>query len=315
MALSLGPDGIVPLPPGAWQVGVNFRYLYADEGWLGTHRWPAYETIVGNQITVVSTDVQVSHAFTHRYSLTLTVPAMDGQTSNPQEHDGTRHTVRVRGIGDIRIVGNFWGLDPAAHRAGNFSLGLGLKFPTGNDNATAIFYKSTGPQRLPADISIQPGDGGFGFVLELSAYRKLAAGLHGYLNGFYLINPREQNDAVTQAPYRGVIRHLSVPDQYLFRTGLSWSPAPAWSLSLGFRIDGIPPHDLIGGSEGFRRPGYVIYVEPGLSWTKKAHTVSFYLPLRRDANRQRNVYDERANVDGGGTFARRLFIVSYAYAF
>ena len=173
MALSLGPNGITPLQPGEWQVGANFRYLYADEGWLGTHQWPAYSTVVGNQITVVSTDVQATYAVSARFSATLTVPYSYGQTSNPREHDGTRHEVNAHGIGDVRLVGNMWLFDFNSQRAGNLSIGFGVKMPTGDEAATAIFYKPGGPQDLPVDISIQPGDGGWGGIFEMSGFREL----------------------------------------------------------------------------------------------------------------------------------------------
>ncbi len=317
MALSLGPDGITYLEAGQWQLAVNFRYLYADQGYLGSNRWPAYTTIVGNRITVVSTDVQATYAFSARFSTTLTVPFVYGQTSNPAEHDGTRHVVNAYGIGDIRLVCNGWLLDPKTNLNGNISLGVGIKAPTGNEAATATFYKPGGPQVLPVDISIQPGDGGWGVVLELSAFRKLANGLYGYANGFYLINPREQNKAFTHRPILGQIRHLSVPDQYLFRTGISWAALPAQGLSftLGARIDGIPPRDFIGGSEGFRRPGYVIYTEPGVTWTNGRNTFNLFVPIRVYANRLRNIYDARANTDGGGAFASYLIVTNYSRKF
>ncbi|MEO7598940.1 MAG: hypothetical protein ABIV50_08405 [Opitutus sp.] len=317
MALSLGPDGITLLQPGEWQVGTAFRYLYADEGWLGTHRWPAYSTVVGNRITVVSTDLQATYAVTARFSTTLTVPYTYGQTSNPREHDGSRHVVTAHGIGDVRLVGNLWLFDPTNHPAGNISIGLGLKLPTGDEAATATFHKPGGPQVLPVDISIQPGDGGWGGLVELSGFRRLSDQLHGYVNGFYLVNPREQNKAFAHAPILGQIRQLSVPDQYLFRTGLSWAVGPARGLSLTFggRIDGVPPRDLVGGSEGFRRPGFVIYAEPGLNWMKGRNTFNVFVPVRLDANRQRNVYDQRTNTDGGGAFASFLIVTSFSRTF
>jgi hypothetical protein len=43
-----------------------------------------------------------------------------------------------------------------------------------------------------------------------------------------------------------------------------------WSFSLGapylMGIEGALAEDLIGGSEGFRRPGYAISLEPGLNY-------------------------------------------------
>ncbi|MEO6001683.1 MAG: hypothetical protein ABIZ04_17150 [Opitutus sp.] len=316
MALSLGPDGITLLQPGQWQIGSSLRYLYADEGWRGSHYWPDYATIVGNQITIVSVDTQLTYAFTSRLSATLTVPYQYGQTSNYAEHDGTRHTVNAHGIGDVRLVGTVWLLDPATHGNGNVSLGVGLKMPTGDDAATSIFHKPTGLQTRPVDVSIQPGDGGWGATLELAAYRKLSDRLYVYANGYYLINPRETNSGYPPNAAPGTVWN-SVSDQYLLRTGLSvtrW-PSPQLSVSLGMRINGVPAFDVVGGSEGFRRPGYVTYIEPGVTWTSGRNEFSLFVPLRIDANRIRNVSERRSNVDGGGAFARYLVVTSFSHKF
>lgn len=302
---------------GQWEMGVSVRYLYADEGWLGSNRWPAYATIVGNQITEVSTDFQLTYAFNTRYSLTLTLPYEYGQNSDYIEHDGTRHMVQAQGIGDIRLVESVWLFDPATHENSNVSLGFGFKAPTGDDAATGIYYKPTGPEVRPVDIAIQPGDGGWGIQLEGAAFLKLADRLYSYANGYYLINPRNENGAYTTIPVYGQILKNSVPDQYLFRTGLTvtkW-PVAHLSSSLGLRINGIPTRDLIGGSAGFRRPGYVTYAEPGLTWTYSQDTFSLYVPIRLNADRTRNIYDEQNNKDGAGAFASYLIVTSYSHRF
>src|SRR5205814_10049186 len=85
-----------------------------------------------------------------------------------------------------------------------------VKAPTGDEKATDTFYKSTGPEIRPVDIAIQPGDGGWGIDLELVGYRKIIDRLYGYVSGFYLINPREQNSAFTSIPQYNAVRNLSV---------------------------------------------------------------------------------------------------------
>ena len=154
-------------------------------------------------------------------------------------------------------------------------------------------------------------------IIEAAAYRKLNAHLYGYANGYYLINPREKNSAYTPTPVFGTVRNLSVADQYLVRAGFTLTrwPTPQFSASLGLRLNGIPPFDLVGGSDGFRRPGYVTYVEPGLTWSAGQNTFSLFVPLRLDANRLRNVYERPRNVDGGGAFARYLVVTSFSRTF
>src|SRR3989449_9905216 len=77
----------------------------------------------------------------------------------------------------------------------------------------------------------------------------------------------------TLFPYTTLFRstpvvHLAVPDVYSARAGIAYALAPARgiSLSLGGRIDGIPQGDLIGGRDNsFRRPGYSLYLDPGIA--------------------------------------------------
>jgi hypothetical protein len=47
---------------------------------------------------------------------------------------------------------------------------------------------------------------------------------------------------------------MSVPDQFMFGTGANLSTRH-FLFSAGMRIERVPAKDLIGGSNGFRRPG------------------------------------------------------------
>ena len=145
---------------------------------------------------------------------------------------------------------------------GNISVSFGMKAPTGRSRAHDIAYRPTGQVRIPVDIAVQPGDGGWGMVVETVAYQKLFTNVFAYGSGFYLFNPREKNGAVTTLPVYGEYRNLSVPDQYMGRVGLNFalSPQKGISASFGGRIDGIPSGDVFGGSDGFRRPGMAVYI-------------------------------------------------------
>ncbi len=309
MALSLGAEGISQLPAGHWETSINYRYLYADEGWIGDKVWPQYKTAVGNQILVHSLDLQAAYAFSSRWSATLTIPLLYAE-NNGLAGDGTRQKVSAAGLGDVRLVGNVWLLDPAKHADGNISLGMGVKAPTGDEGAN----DSSGQ---PVDVALQLGDGGWGIELELLGYQKIIDRLYGYVAGSYLINPREKNGTLTEFPVYGEARYLSVPDQYLGRLGLQYViwPEQGLSLSFGGRIDGIPTRDLIGGSDGFRRPGFSLYVEPGVSWTQGKNTLSVFTPVLIDANRQKNIYDDRYYGHGAGAFADFLVIASFSHWF
>jgi len=317
MALSLGAEGVSHLEGGQWDASVNYRYLATSDGYIGDRVWPQYSQVIGAKISIQSIDLQVTYALSPRFSISLTMPFMHGELSSLIEHDGVRHTTSAGGLGDMRLVGNAWLLDPAKHKDGNISFGVGVKAPTGDEKATDTFYKRTGPEIRPVDIAIQPGDGGWGIDLELVGYRKIIERLYGYVSGFYLINPREQNSAFTSFPYFGTVYNLSVPDQYLGRIGINYAiwPDEGLSLSFGGRIDGIPTRDLVGGSEGFRRPGFSVYVEPGVSWTHGRNTLNLFTPVLVDANREKNIYDDRLGNHGPGAFADFVIIASFTRRF
>jgi hypothetical protein len=58
------------------------------------------------------------------------------------------------------------------------------------------------------------------------------------------------------------------------------------------RIEGIPAEDLIGGSNGFRRPGYVLSAEPVVAY--KVNRTQFYVsvPVAVVRNRTQSVPDK-----------------------
>jgi hypothetical protein len=86
---------------------------------------------------------------------------------------------------------------------------------------------------------------------------------------------------------------MSVPDQFLTRLGVSWiTPFQHVQFSLGGRFEGVTVNDLIGGSNGFRRPGYVVAVEPGLAWFSHNVGVTFTMPYALVRNRTQSYTDK-----------------------
>jgi hypothetical protein len=196
--------------------------------------------------------------------------------------------MRAAGIGDMRLSANFWLLNTDKHPDQNISLGLGVKAPTGDDAATDYSFRPTGPELRPVDPAIEPGDGGWGIILSGNAFAKVYKNTFAYLNGFYLINPRETNGVHTVnfdvPPFTQGDKGLmfdSVPDQSMVRGGLAAAIWPKIGLSgsLGARWEGIPSHDLIGGSDGWRLPGYSVSIEPGISISHGKEYVSVTAPV------------------------------------
>ena len=344
MSLSLSGEGIEYLDRGQIQTNFSYRYLYADEGYWGTEsREQYYASTVGARLTLHSFDFNLTYALTRRFSLSLITPFISASGSTKSENNGERHENSSAGFGDLRLTANGWLWDPAHATKGNIALSLGVKMPTGDYKVRGTYYRPGAPpgaepgapawhkEHHPQDIALQLGDGGWGVITEVQAFRAFREDLWGYLTGFYLINPRETNHAESSVPIYPFYgsnqsctawncpgyRSVSVPDQYQARAGLSYVvwPEQALALSLGARIDGIPPNDLVGGSDGWRRPGYSVYVEPGVSLTRWKTTFSLFVPVGVAYNRQKNVLDHQNHNHGPGAFANYLVQFGVTRAF
>ncbi len=244
-------------------------------------------------LTWIFFDVTATYGVSKRLSLTLDLPFQYGSRTNAFEHDGVHvHTQRAAGIGDLRLTANVLVLDPARHPDQNISLGLGVKAPTGDDAVSDNSFRSTGVVLRPVDSAIQPGDGGWGIILSGNAFAKVYKNTFAYVSGFYLINPRETNGVQTvrgDLPQivNGIVVHdqglivNSVPDQVAVRGGVSHTiwPKLGLAVSLGGRWEGIPSHDLIGGSDGWRLPGFSVSVEPGISISHGKDFLSVTAPI------------------------------------
>ncbi|MGH7970114.1 MAG: hypothetical protein ACREIC_15445, partial [Limisphaerales bacterium] len=245
-----------------------------------------------------------------RFGLGLVVPFEHDEFSLIQD-DNLRHSGSSGGIGDVRLLATAWLLTPESHPGGNVNLGIGPKFPTGDYRAMDYYHTADGQVVLrPVDVAAQLGDGGFGMVLQLQAFQRLAPRLYGYAAGLYLINPRKANGTERPSPTLNLVN--SVPDQYFGRAGLAYViwPAQGLAFSLGGRIDGIPVGDLIGGTDnGFRRAGYSVYVDPGINWVHGKNLVSVNVPVAVARNLQ------KTSTASGGALADFLIVASYARRF
>ncbi|WP_240531781.1 hypothetical protein [Maribacter sp. 4G9] len=94
------------------------------------------------------------------------------------------------------------------------------------------------------------------------------------------LSPILQNEAI-----------MAIPDQYSLRGGLSYNISPSFSSSLGARFDCVPVKDLIGGNEGFRRPGNVLSVDPGVSFMKSNFVINLNVPFAVRRERPQSITD------------------------
>lgn len=288
------------LNKGDVQLGINYRYFKSFRHFRGTEEEP--DRITSNTEVVNnshSTDFFLTYGITETLYSSITLPTVFNSRSSLYEHGREeRNTTFSRGLGDIRLGAGYWLFDLENHKNGNLAIGLGVKLPTGNYNASDIFYNvgpNDEPQTRPVDQSIQPGDGGFGFTMDFQLYQKIANGLFSYASGFYLLNPRETNGIrtfrETLSPLLENEAIMAVPDQYSIRTGISYSIYPTISSSIGARFDCVPVRDLIGGNNGFRRPGSVLSIDPGVGYKKSNFSFNLNIPFAVRRERPQSITD------------------------
>ena len=314
--------------PGETQLNISTRNLRSTDHYNGTVEQVQRQTLGTYVVNIQhALDVTISHSFTERFSASIGIPLVAASWSIPSPLTGgeaARATQHGRGLGDISISGRAWLLPTDRFRSGNFSVGLGVKMPTGNSGARDVYPDITGAntkQRF-VDQSVQPGDGGWGMLVEVAGFKDIP---HVQLFGqaSYLANPRGRNDTFSVAYNISPLAnppinpdgtsYNSVPDQYIVRLGgavpigrTGLVPALAW------HAEGLPRYDLIGRSRGFRRPGVEMFLEPGLSYAKGSSVFSFSVPIAYYRNRFPNPYTGNP---GDATFPNHIFLASYGRRF
>lgn len=317
------------LSKGDWQLGMNYRYFKSFRHFRGAEEEPDR---VANGTEVVnhshSWDFNITLGLNQRWFANLTLPFVINTRSSLYEHGRSeRHTTTSRGLADIRAGLGYWLFKPHVHSGGNLALGLGVKLPTGDFAASDIFYNvgpNGEPQVRPVDQSIQPGDGGFGIALDAQFFQKLSEGFFIYGSGFYLLNPKGTNGTrtfrETLSPILNNEAIMAVPDQYGLRAGLSYSlgTTPV-GVILGVRYEAVPVKDILGSNEGFRRPGSVLSVEPGINYMKENLSLNLSAPIAIIRKRPQSVTDletEEATGqprNGDAAFADYLINIGLSY--
>ncbi|HKG69831.1 MAG TPA: hypothetical protein VKA92_13250 [Segetibacter sp.] len=300
-----------------WQLSTSARYFKSFRHFSGTEE--NKDRLIQNTEVInysATLDLAITRTFNDRWSLTVDAPIISNARSSLYEHglvNGAyikreRRSTHSFGLGDVRVSVYRWLFDPAKYMKGNIQLGLGVKLPTGDYDYKDYWY-NVGPngtkELRTVDQSIQLGDGGTGFTVEANTFYNLTHNFSVYGNFYYLVNPREQNGVRT---YRETLISslaneaiMSVPDQYMARGGFNYSfnHIKGLSLAAGARLEGIPVHDLVGGSGDFRRPGYVWSIEPTVNYSIKKVNLFASLPFAVVRNRTQSVTDKENSLASG----------------
>ena len=300
-----------------WLFSASERYYKSFRHFSGTEE-NKDRLVQGTEVInhTFITDFALTRIVNNRWSFMIDAPIISNARSSLYEHglvNGVyikkeRHSTHSFGLGDVRLAAYRWMFDPTKHLKGNIQLGLGIKLATGAYDYKDYWY-NVGPngtkELRTVDQSIQLGDGGTGFTAEANTFYNLTRNFSVYGNVYYLVNPREQNGVRTYretlSPALANEAIMSVPDQYMARGGFNYAFNHIHGLSVaaGARIEGIPVHDLVGGSGDFRRPGYVLSVEPSVNYMVKGCTFFASVPVAIVRNRLQSVTDKENSIKTG----------------
>lgn len=319
-------DGGANLSKGDFSVGTNFRYFESFRHFRGTkeetNRVEEGTNVINDSYFV---DVTTNYSISDRLYANLLIPFVSHVRSSLYEHGGNslgdRHKTRSSGLADIRLGIGYWLFKPHS-KSFNYAIETGIKLPSGDFAYIDTFYNQGANKNIEVDgvvdQSIQPGDGGVGFNLNIQGYHALSSQFMLTTTLYYLFNPRETNGVLT----RNGNSEFSVPDQYAVQIGaLYFSNANGLNLYLGGRLEGVPASDLIGGSAGYRRPGYVISVDPGINYSTKNLTLSLNVPIALERNRTQSYLDKQKTSEtgvysqGDAAFADYLINLNLTYRF
>jgi len=262
-------------------------------------------------------ELDLNYQVTPRLSVIASVPGMEASRHGQSSPLNVYHS---GGIGDVTVGVQSWVFRPPTESHGNVAISAQLKLPTGINDAKGTKTSSNGSTTiLPFDESIQPGDGTWGFGLATEAYRELYWHTSAYFTGSWLFNHQDTTGVKTGrgAPGEGVV---SAADQYLWRGGFSRpvtgvKPLRGLALSIGGRMEGVPVRDAFGSSNGFRRPGYVISIEPGMMYSRGRYGFYASGPWAMERNRKISVTDLENHTHGDAAFSDYTVIAGISRTF
>lgn len=143
------------------------------------------------------------------------------------------------------------------------------------------------------------------------------------MTGYYLLNPAATSNVTKSSALSTtnlIENYLCIYDQYLARVGVNFQGGGKTPInfSLGGRVEGIPSEDLIGSSDGRRRPGYVVSAEPTLGFQFGSNRLTAAVPVALYRNRTKSVYDKsdpEGLRHGDAAFSDYFINVSFTHRF
>ena len=278
-------------------VDIGYRVFNSNKYYRGSTQIPRSNAVENHQNIF---DVGIEYRLSPRWSIVGDIPVFNGSRNQIYPPVGI---FRVSGLGDITVGLQSWIFRPPTEHGGNVAVNMQLKMPTGTDNATGTANLHGQTVDATADQSLQPGDGTWGFSIGSEAYERLWRSAATYAQANYLFSPADTNGVATfrSQPGQGV---MSATDQYLFRGGISQvvPKIKRLAFSAGIRGEGVPVRDLLGDSNGFRRPGFIVSFDPGFMFNYKRDTLSVSGPWAIYRNRPPSVPEIQYSITNGDAF-------------
>lgn len=328
--LARSPEGGLPtgqggiLAPGRFQLTIGERHQFSYQHYVGDgyqeYRAQA-KTQVENRINLITANLM--YQWTPRISFEADVPLLFA--SRKTQNSPIKYA--ASGVGDTILGFNAWIRNPAHTPKWNLSLGLGVLMPTGNDDVTnTVNTNTTGTGAAtvvtaPVDYSIQPGNGGWGTMMQWAGYSPAGKSMLVYWDGDYIATQGGTNGiqrGATLSQTQPLNNYVAISDQYLVEAGLLLPVLHEHGLAatVGPRWEGVPAKNIFPNSnDGFRRPGYAVTLGPGLEYAHGSNllTAGIYKAVHRD--RTSSYPDSVYGKHGDAAFAQYVWLASWTHRF
>jgi hypothetical protein len=298
------------LKPGELQLTFGYRGYESTEHFQGRDPFPDLDPNgpINKQHAATG---EITFGLTPRWNLSMSAPWYNNgfavRRAGPASPSPYFQDTPVSGFGDVGVRARYW-LFSTDNPVTNVGVSAGVKFPTGSANRAG----SVGGRTVPADVSIQLGDKAWGVTSGVSAFHDFSR-LSLYGTAHYLFIPRNTTGVPTffgslTNPNNSTIN--SAADQFSSQLGGAYVVRRGWPVpSLAYRVEGVPIDDVFGKSDGFRRPGMIGFVEPGINMQLAGNLLSFSVAIRQYVNIKDSPASARRE---DATVPRYMFFAAYS---
>jgi hypothetical protein len=300
------------LAPGEFDFSIGLRHQFSFRHFVGDVEQKQriqQGTEVMNKINLLN--FNLNYQISHRFSVDIDAPLLLAS----RRSNNSPYTTTSQGVGDIIMSAQGWVWDPRENSRGNVGFTFGGMFPSGNDHVMNSVDKldGKGPVNVLDDYSIQPGSGGYGMLFGWQAFKNFGSTAQAYFNGSYLATPQNTNGVVRSTTALPLLQQVSISDQYLLEAGVAvpLRKIRGLSITVGPRWEGVPARDLIGSSDGFRRPGYAVSLETGFQYAHGRHLFTGTVGKAILRDRTRSYPDMVYGTHGDAAFADYLWLASF----